>query len=505
MGQRLYQIIREQRLRSFMRRNRFEDGIAAMLLFGIFVAFSYIMLTVDWAWPALAIAPWLPYIGHYAFNWWTFTSLAEMMDNEPGAFMLEASSRVIGRRMAPEWSAFLQGIVDEAGVGKVQIYIIKKNVDPTYNAFATGTRDNQVMAINEALLEDFTDEEIRDVVLHELGHLDHADVFSLLSTNSMQVTTGLMTAVFFVVGGLALVFNTITGVITTHEWSVPGVLLLLALLCLVATFPIVPLLSAHISRRREEMADYYAVVHGGGRGLISAFQKMAAQEQGLLGYGFIASWIKSFTSVFAEKLTFKQRFGRWAMIQASFKKRASRNRFIFQLHPPLKKRSEKIERMLSEEEGIIPDFIEFGPITALKWLAPIIILIVVGNWDGLVFLLWFISLWWTVGGTDELFDLKVFRTDAYTSVFKDMATAAAVGVIAITFGLGFLAIYVSSYIFGAFALIGALIWFATIILVLINKLSGMAEDATKFVVNLAVFYCLIGLFITVAAPILNLL
>jgi len=137
--------------------------------------------------------------------------------------------------------------------------------DDVPNAFATGpTRNNAMVAVSSGLAMNLTDEELRAVVAHEVGHITNGD---MMATTLLQ---GLMnTFVYF----LARMIS--RPLMERNYWM--GFAVYMALQFMLSVLAMIPI--CWFSRRREFRADAFAAHAVGAQSMASALQKIEALSQ----------------------------------------------------------------------------------------------------------------------------------------------------------------------------------------------------------------------------------
>ncbi|AII15355.1 heat shock protein HtpX, M48 family peptidase [Campylobacter iguaniorum] len=152
----------------------------------------------------------------------------------------------------------VRSLVAKANLPMPKLYII---ADETPNAFATGRNPaNAAVAVTSGLLNLMSENEIKAVIAHELGHVNHYDIL-----------TGSIAAVF--AGSIAMLANFAQlGAITNQNNNRPNIavtLILAIIMPLVAT-----IIQMSISRSREYEADRYSAFLSDPKWLISALSKL---------------------------------------------------------------------------------------------------------------------------------------------------------------------------------------------------------------------------------------
>ncbi|GAV21067.1 heat shock protein HtpX [Mariprofundus micogutta] len=137
--------------------------------------------------------------------------------------------------------------------------------DDVPNAFATGpTRNNAMVAVSSGLAMNLTDDELKAVVAHEVGHVTNGD---MMATTLLQ---GLMnTFVYF----LARMIS--RPLMERNYWM--GFAVYMALQFMLSILAMIPI--CWFSRRREFRADAFAAHAVGAENMASALQKIEALAQ----------------------------------------------------------------------------------------------------------------------------------------------------------------------------------------------------------------------------------
>ncbi|RLL55907.1 protease HtpX [Mariprofundus sp. EBB-1] len=137
--------------------------------------------------------------------------------------------------------------------------------DDVPNAFATGpTRNNAMVAVSSGLAMSLSDDELRAVVAHEMGHVTNGD---MMATTLLQ---GLMnTFVYFIARMIS------RPLMERNYWMGFAVYMVLQfVLSILAMIPI-----CWFSRRREFRADAYAAKAVGAASMAAALQKIETLSQ----------------------------------------------------------------------------------------------------------------------------------------------------------------------------------------------------------------------------------
>ena len=144
----------------------------------------------------------------------------------------------VDRRSAPKLYGIVERLAQRAGLPMPKVYIIDS---PVPNAFATGRDpEHAAVAVNSALAEMLTEEELAGVLGHELSHVKHRDI--LISTVAASMAGAISTIAqwgMFFGGG------------SDEDDRNPVATILVMLLAPLAA----ALIQMAVSRSREYMAD----------------------------------------------------------------------------------------------------------------------------------------------------------------------------------------------------------------------------------------------------------
>jgi STE24 endopeptidase len=135
----------------------------------------------------------------------------------------------------------------EAGGDVGEVYEIDASRRTTAaNAYVTGLGDTKRVVLYDTLLDNFTRDELRLVVAHELAHVHHRDVPRGLLWLAIVAPLGMLAA--------ARLTERFAGPGTKPQRSIPALALSLALVV-----PVTTAISNQLSRRVEARADSYAL------------------------------------------------------------------------------------------------------------------------------------------------------------------------------------------------------------------------------------------------------
>ncbi len=163
----------------------------------------------------------------------------------------------------------IQELAQRSGIKMPEVWVYW---DDAPNAFATGpTRNNAMVAVSSGLAMALTDEELKAVLAHEMGHIDNGD---MVATTLLQ---GLMnTFVYFLSSMIARMIASAA----SRDGEMSYMLYFIVDMILQVLFSILAMVVVmwH-SRRREYRADAYAADAYGASSMIKALQKIEALAQ----------------------------------------------------------------------------------------------------------------------------------------------------------------------------------------------------------------------------------
>ncbi|MDQ6991724.1 MAG: protease HtpX [Mariprofundaceae bacterium] len=153
----------------------------------------------------------------------------------------------------------VQSLAQREGIKMPEVWVYWDDVP---NAFATGpSRNNSMVAVSSGLAMNLSDDELKAVLAHEMGHVANGD---MLATTLLQ---GLMnTFVYFIARMVA------EPVKERNFWL--GFALDMVLQMVLSVLAMIPI--TWFSRRREFGADAYAADAVGAEAMISALRKIEA-------------------------------------------------------------------------------------------------------------------------------------------------------------------------------------------------------------------------------------
>lgn len=219
-------------------------------------------------------------------------------------------ARIVSEDEFPRLHKIVEELSEKANIPKPRVAIVPLDIP---NAFATGRNPkNGVVAVTEGIMRMLSEEELKAVIAHEIGHIKHRD--TLLMTIAATITSALaIGARIFMLGSLG-----------SRDRESGNSFLILFLAAIGATIA-ATLVKLAISRQREYYADEFsAKLTEKPRSLISALLKISGSvERRPLEEGNPAT-----SSLF---------------IVNPF--RGSTIISLFSTHPPIEKRIERLKKM----------------------------------------------------------------------------------------------------------------------------------------------------------------
>ena len=147
---------------------------------------------------------------------------------------------------APELHQIVEELAREAGVPKPRVYIIPTE---SPNAFATGRNpEHAVVAVTQGILRLLTPTELKGVLGHEMGHVQHRDIL-------IQTVAATLAGAIMIVANMAQ-WGAMSGAGSSREGEEGGGMGNLGLLVMAIMAPFAAMLiQMAISRSREYLAD----------------------------------------------------------------------------------------------------------------------------------------------------------------------------------------------------------------------------------------------------------
>jgi heat shock protein HtpX len=166
----------------------------------------------------------------------------------------------------PWLETIVKGLADKSGIPMPRLATVP---DPTPNAFVFGrTASGATLALHEGLLRNLSEDEVKGVIGHELGHIRHKDYIV------MTVLSALPLIAYLIARGTWQAAWISGGSRKKDEGSMRAALVIIGVLSYVVYF-VTLLCVMRLSRLREHYADAYsAYVTGSPRSLESALTKI---------------------------------------------------------------------------------------------------------------------------------------------------------------------------------------------------------------------------------------
>lgn len=166
-------------------------------------------------------------------------------------YIVRASTRL--RYLSPGENQWLEStvgkLVQEAGVTQPKLAVAP---DPTPNAFVFGnSTGNMTLVVNEGLLSQLSEDEIRGVLAHEIGHIRHKDSIVMTFMSAIPLIAYVIVRMAFGFGYYG------GGGRRKGERDAAAYILLAGVVALVVYF-VSQLLVLRLSRLRESFADTFS-------------------------------------------------------------------------------------------------------------------------------------------------------------------------------------------------------------------------------------------------------
>lgn len=97
---------------------------------------------------------------------------------------LLGSSVKVSDRQFPRLHKIAQGCAETLGIATPQVYIVN---NPTLNAATYGTDEESFIMVHSALVDHYTDEELKMVLGHECGHIHNSHVVYLTTLHYLKM------------------------------------------------------------------------------------------------------------------------------------------------------------------------------------------------------------------------------------------------------------------------------------------------------------------------------
>jgi STE24 endopeptidase len=208
-------------------------------------------------------------------TWWWLVSAAS------GAVVMIVIARLVSMVIPifftcrpldrPQLRARLERLSSRAGLDGISVYEWMREANSRRaNAALAGTGRGRRVLLSDALLSDYSDDEIEVIVAHELGHHVHMDIFKTIALRSMILAIALAAAA----AALNRFWQPLGLDGPNDAAGMPLLLLAGAVVVLVTQ----PLLHA-LSRRKEYRADRFALTLTGRADVfVTALRRLAAQN-----------------------------------------------------------------------------------------------------------------------------------------------------------------------------------------------------------------------------------
>jgi heat shock protein HtpX len=220
-----------ERLAEHRGRNRMQS----LLLVGGMSLIVMVSAALIWSWPAAVMAVAI------------VVGLAVLGPRMPPEAVLRLYKAIpVDRRHGAQLLRIVEILADRAELRRhPRLYVIPST---TLNAFATGTKDNAVIAITEGLLRRLDLREVAAVIAHEMSHIRNNDLSVMAIADSLTRFTQFLA--YFAV--FMAVLNIPAMLLDWHTFPWPAILLLYFAPTLTS------LLQMGLSRTREYDADLEA-------------------------------------------------------------------------------------------------------------------------------------------------------------------------------------------------------------------------------------------------------
>lgn len=310
--------------------------LVALYVAIVFVAYTLVMLPLDWwggyvlphrygqstqtrrGWmidgvkslalgllmgiPAAVVLYWL--LGHMGATWWIwasafFIAVSVVMDFLYPVLILPLFYKLVPLADA-ELTARIARLAERTGAHIAGVYTIDlSSRTVAANAMVMGLGRNKRIALGDTLYSEFTPDEIETIIAHELGHQVHRDM-----------ELGIVAVSVITVSGMFIADRVLEWGAGYFGFSGPADIAALPLLALaLAVFGLLtqPLSNAY-SRRRERMADAYAMrVTGRPAAFASAMTRLANQNLAQVDPPRWIVWLLYSHPPISERLSMAQR------------------------------------------------------------------------------------------------------------------------------------------------------------------------------------------------------
>ena len=348
------------KLQSAARKSKLSSMMGIGLLVALFWGFQHLIDTVPWKYQGAGYWVWLVFIVMFLFGWVsTMLLVPSLTKNKSFVKASEAKpNQLIGNASVADVQQWVKDVAQDAGFAEddYTFYLVNDN---TPNAFAAGTGGSRIVALHTGLVRSMNPNEVKGVLAHEFGHLKNNDIFLLILANSMIMSFVLIGKMAFSVARWAFILDATSNddrkkdkdSDRKSQWTLGLAALVFGAAAYALGYVFAPIASAFLSRRREDMADAFAIAVGHGKGLASALEKLGQAHKT------------------------KPANANMAALYINQAQATSLITGLFGTHPPITKRVGQIAETLSGNEGMVPDKLE-------GWLKLVVQLAVVavGAW-----------------------------------------------------------------------------------------------------------------------------
>jgi heat shock protein HtpX len=225
--------------------NSFKTTLLLGGLTGLLVALGWAFGGPKWAVIALGVAA-VMNVGSYWFS--------------DKIVLASYRAQPIAEDQAPRLHAMMEELAARAEIPKPRLYRIPS---AAANAFATGRNpEHAVVAVTDGIVEMLTEEELKGVLAHELGHVRNRDI--LISSIAATMAGAIM-----ILGRIAWFIPMGGGEGGRDRGNPIGMIVMMVLAPLAAV-----MIQMAVSRSREYKADATAARWAGPHGLVSALRKL---------------------------------------------------------------------------------------------------------------------------------------------------------------------------------------------------------------------------------------
>ncbi len=317
------------RLANMAARSRFMTGLAIVTLIAAYLGLHIFVDSFDWTYKGYGFLIWAVFLVQFIFAWVVTGFFVPILKSQKGVHDISTVNDMYRIRAG----RLIDSVAETTGYNK-EVHRLIVN-DTTPNAFAAGTGSSTCVALNSGLLNILDDDEVEGVIAHEFGHLKNNDIFITLFATSLV-------GAFIIIGRFIMnagIYNPKSSK-KNNSW----VLIALGFAIMAFGYIFAPILTAFISRQRENLADLYASSYGYGEGLKKALAKLAAYK------GKTKPIVENAASLYINQPVTD-------FIGS-----------IFSTHPPIATRISNIDNFMSSDEGRIPDTLESILKSFITWV-----------------------------------------------------------------------------------------------------------------------------------------